>query len=327
MGMAFEDRLVLRMPSADDFSLVGMRQRDVPSRMAAGRAFRSGEKAVELQLALLDADEAGTAQVAALQRFAAAAREDAGTVPVALRPGRVDELPPLLSWRAAMELRGGAAAPGELLIGVGGDSLQARHHDVDIDGPGYLVVGPQRSGRSTALLVAIEDALAGRWQVTVVAPRRSPLRDLAGRPGVQAVLTADGTPDELRAALDTTGRRLLVIDDFEVLGGEHALSQVADDYLKQIRDSRGRDRRRLRDRRGQRHVPRCHGDDPQGAYRAGPVAPVVGRRRGARGAPAEVGRCCRPGGPGDPGPCGGVGVGPGARRPDRRLRRRTARPR
>ena len=237
MGMAFEDRLVLRMPSADDFSLVGMRQRDVPTRMAPGRAFRSGEHPREIQLALLDADGSGTAQVAALQRLATASRDAAGSIPVPLRPARVDELPATLRWADALAMRDGPAAPHELLVGVGGDTLEVRHHDVDTDGPGYLVVGPQRSGRSTALLATLSDALSAGWLVTVVAPRRSPLRDLAGAPGVRAVLTADSTPDELRAALDTRGRRLLVIDDFEVLGGEHALSQVADEYLKQIRDT------------------------------------------------------------------------------------------
>lgn len=237
MGMAFEDRVMLRMPSADDFSLVGLRQRDVPTRMAPGRAFRSAEHPVELQLALLDADGSGTAQVAALQRLAADARDAAGPMPSARRPARVDELPATLGWQDALALADGPALPGELLVGVGGDTLAVRHHDVENDGPGYLVVGPPRSGRSTALLATITHALDHRWVVTVVAPRRSPLRDLAGRTGVRAVLTADSTADELRAALDSGGRRLLVVDDFEVLGGEHALSQVADDYLKQIRDS------------------------------------------------------------------------------------------
>jgi len=228
---------MLRMPSPDDFSYVGIRQRDVPTRMPAGRAFRNGEHPVELQLALLDEDPSGTAQVAALQRIAATAREAVGPIPAALRPARVDELPPALSWSDAMALRDEDAPTGRLLVGVGGDSLSVREHDVETDGPGYLVVGPQRSGRSTALLATLTDALDARWHVTVVAPRRSPLRDLDGRPGIRAVLTADSTADELKAALDSRGRRLLVIDDFEVLGGEHALSVVADDYLKQIRDS------------------------------------------------------------------------------------------
>jgi S-DNA-T family DNA segregation ATPase FtsK/SpoIIIE len=236
-GSALEDRLMLRMPSADDYTFVGMRQRDVPTRMPAGRAFRSGEEAVEVQLALVAADLAGTAQVAELQRLATSARELAGHVPGALRPRRVDDLPVVLSLADAVGLRDGVPGAGELLVGVGGDTLGPRSLDVTSDGPGLLVVGPQRSGRSTALLATTLDALDQGWRVTVVAPRRSPLRNLSERPGVRAVLTAEEPPDALRAALDSRGPRLLVVDDFEVLGAEHALATVAEEYLRAIRDS------------------------------------------------------------------------------------------
>lgn len=234
-GAAFEDRVMLRMASADDYGSLGMRQRDVPTRMEPGRAFRSGETPREVQLALLDADPAGTAQVRALQQVAADAHARAGRIPPSLRPARVDELPVTIAWKDALALRDGV--PTGLLVGVGGDTLTVREHVADLDGPGYLVVGPQRSGRSSALLVAAQDALDAGWSVTVVAPRRSPLRDLDGVRRVQAVLTADSTADELRTALDTRGRRLLVIDDFEVLGAEHALAAAAEEYLKAIRDS------------------------------------------------------------------------------------------
>jgi len=237
MGTTLEDRLLLRMPSPDDYSFVGMRQRDVPTRMPPGRAFRSGEVAVEVQLALVAEDPSGTAQVAELQRLAARARELAGHVPAASRPRRVDELPVIVSLTDAVALREEAPNGTELLVGVGGDTLEVRSIDVERDGPGVLVVGPQRSGRSTALLATVLDATERGWRVTVLAPRRSPLRDLADRPGVRAVLNADDSADALRAALDTRGPRLLVIDDFEVLGGEHPLAVVAEEYLKGIRDS------------------------------------------------------------------------------------------
>jgi len=237
MGTALEDRLLLRMPSTDDYSFVGMRQKDVPTRMPPGRAFRSGAVAVEVQLALVAPDPAGTAQVAELQRLAGRARELAGPMPPALRPGRVDDLPVIISLTDAVALREEAARPSELLVGVGGDTLAVRSLDVEQDGPGLLVVGPQRSGRSTVLLAVVLDAAEHGWKVTVVAPRRSRLRDLANQPGIRAVLTADDSPDALRSALDSRGPRLLVIDDFEVLGAEHVLAVVAEEYLKGIRDS------------------------------------------------------------------------------------------
>lgn len=237
MGAVLEDRLLLRMASADDFSLVGIRQCDVPTRIPAGRGFRSGEHPTEVQTALLTADPAGTAQVAALQEVARRAATRAGHVPAAQRPRRVDELPLVVTLAEVQELRETAARPGELLVGVGGDTLASRGLDVADDGPGLLVVGPPRSGRSSALMATVEDALGRGWRVSVVAPRRSPLRELEGRRGVRAVLGADAPPDDLTAALDSSGPRLLVIDDFEVLGAEHALAAVAEDYLKRIRDS------------------------------------------------------------------------------------------
>jgi len=255
MGTLLEDRLLLRMPSPDDYALVGMRQKDVPTRIPAGRAFRSGETATEIQLALVAEDPAGTAQVAELQALALRARERGGPVAPGLRPPRVDDLPVVLSYADAVALREVPPAPTQLLVGVGGDTLGVRHLDTDRDGPGFLVVGPQRSGRSTALLATVEDALAQGWKVALVAPRRSPLRDLAGRPGVRAVLTADDASDALRSALDTRGRRLLVIDDFEVLGGEHTLSAVAEEYLKGIRDT------------GDGLVVACGIDEVTGLYR------------------------------------------------------------
>ena len=59
-GMLLEDRLVLRMPAADDYELVGMRARDAPASMPAGRAFRSGPHPREVQVAVLDADPSGS---------------------------------------------------------------------------------------------------------------------------------------------------------------------------------------------------------------------------------------------------------------------------
>lgn len=258
MGTLLEDRLMLRMPSPDDYSLVGLRPKEVPSRVAPGRAFRSGETPTEVQLALVAADPVGTAQVAELQRLAERAREGAGIVPTALRPRRVDDLPVMISYADAVALREPPTPVTALLVGVGGDTLGVREVDVDRDGPGLLVVGPQRSGRSQALLVTVRDALDRGWTVTVVAPRRSPLRDLGGRPRVR-LFTGDEDAAELRGALDTRGPRLLVIDDFEVLGGEHPLAAVAEEYLKGIRDT------------GDALMVACGVDEVTGMYRGVPA--------------------------------------------------------
>jgi S-DNA-T family DNA segregation ATPase FtsK/SpoIIIE len=238
MGALLEDRLLLRMPAPEDYGLIGMRARDVPTRLPAGRAFRSGEKPVEVQLAMLTEDVAGTAQVARLQRLATDATAREGSLPVELRPARVDELPVTISFDEAQALAEHDPGATELLVGVGGDTLGLRTVDVQIDGQGLLVVGPPRSGRSSALLSTIEFALGRRWSVVVITPRRSPLRALEGRPNVLGVFADSAEPDRLRRALAVTrGSRLLVVDDYELLGPEHALAAVAEEYLKAIRDS------------------------------------------------------------------------------------------
>ena len=239
MATLVEDRLLLRMPSAEDYALIGMRSKDVPTQLPAGRAFRAGEVPREVQLALLDADPAGTAQVGALQRLAAEAAEvlaRTGELPAALRPRRVDDLPVALGYTEALALADRPLLPTELLVGVGGDTLALRTLDVLADGPGLLVIGAPRSGRSSVLLTAVTDAVSRGWNAVVVTPRRSPLRDLTRSRRITQ-LDETATPDDLRSALRAArAPRLLVIDDYEVLGADHPLAAVADDYLKEIRD-------------------------------------------------------------------------------------------
>jgi S-DNA-T family DNA segregation ATPase FtsK/SpoIIIE len=101
---------------------------------------------------------------------------------------------------------------------VGGDELTA--HGLDLArAPQAIVAGPARSGRSTLLLTVVESLLRNGAEVVVAAPRPSPLRDLADRKGVRAVLTgAELTEEELRPLVeDGDGPVVLVVDDGELL--------------------------------------------------------------------------------------------------------------
>ena len=60
--------------------------------------------------------------------------------------------------------------------------------DLSEDGPGFLVVGAARSGRSTTLLTMAESLLRSGRTVCLVTPRRSPVAALADHPGVTACL-------------------------------------------------------------------------------------------------------------------------------------------
>lgn len=238
-GMMLEDRLLLRMPAAEDFELIGLRSRDVPLTMPAGRAFRSGPVPREVQTVLLSSDTSGTAQVAAIHEAGRRSVELWGEIDRSRRPGRVDELPVTISTAEALEL-GPVLRPGSIALAVGGDDLGMLPLMMDDVGNGILVTGPRRSGRSTALVFATETALANDARVVLVLPRRSPLSALADRPGVVSVLNAEASADDLRAVLEERRTEtLIVIDDMDVLGNEHAMGPVFEEHLKVCRDMPG----------------------------------------------------------------------------------------
>ena len=88
------------------------------------------------------------------------------------------------------------------LVGVGGDELLALGPDLGV-GPGtFVVAGPPKSGRSTVLVSMVRSMVNGGGEVVLVAPRPSPLRDLAGSAGVRRLLDgSDLVTDELAALL------------------------------------------------------------------------------------------------------------------------------
>lgn len=163
---------------------------------------------------LLDADDSGQAQGAALRRLAAQApRAREGH-----RPFRVDVLPSRPTVEQALALPLHDRVGPRLLVGVGGDDLQA--YEVDLTrAPSFVVAGPGRSGRSSVLLGAAEAYLATGGQVIAVAPRPSPLRDLAGREGALGVVTDPATPASAYVEMveGATGRVLVLLDDGEQL--------------------------------------------------------------------------------------------------------------
>ncbi len=253
-GMLLEDRLVLRMPAADDYELVGMRAREAPASMPAGRAFRSGPHPREVQIAVLDADPSGTAQTAAFYLEARAADERWGRVPDGLRPARVDDLPLAITAAQALEL-GPVPGPGWIPLGVGGDTLAVRSVSMEDVGNGVLITGPRRSGRSTALAFALQSALDNGTRTILILPRRSPLTAWADHPGVVAMLDSTATAAQLTELIGKDRETLVVVDDYEVLGNDHALTAPLEAHVKGCRDSAGG------------VLVACNIDEAQGLYR------------------------------------------------------------
>ena len=241
MGSLIENKIALRLPDKADYSLIGLQPRKMPDEVPEGRGFRS-DSGLELQFGLLGPDTTGQAQAAALREVGAEAKERFAEVPRTARPFRVDVLPTRLTFDEAWAMRDDTAArPLWAMIGVGGDELTAVGLDLERT-PLAMVGGPARSGRSTVLLSIAESVLRGGAELVVAAPRPSPLRDLAGRDGVRAVLTTtELTAEELKPLIeDGDGPVVLLIDDGELLKDVEAK-----DYLKSLQRTCGDTRRAI----------------------------------------------------------------------------------
>ncbi|MDI3405750.1 FtsK/SpoIIIE domain-containing protein [Streptomyces cavernicola] len=229
VGNSTEDKLVLKLNDKSEYGLIGVTQRKVPDEIPPGRALRAADKA-EVQIALLTADPGGQAQAAALQRIAADCRERYAGLPDRVRPFRVDVLPDRIGYDEALAYVR-EPRPRLALAGVGGDELTAHGPDFALT-PTFLVAGPARSGRSTVLATLARSLLSAGTSVVVGAPARSPLRDLAGRPGVLAVFDeADIAPDALETALAAApDGAVVLLDDADLLlktKAEPVLTQIA----------------------------------------------------------------------------------------------------
>jgi S-DNA-T family DNA segregation ATPase FtsK/SpoIIIE len=223
ISAALPTKVVLRCADPLDYGLAGLSPRAVPDAMPDGRIV-AVDGAVEAQVALLGPDPSGPAQAAALRDIAT--RPVIG-VPTRPRAFCVRALPTSVDPADIA----GPAAPGPLwaLVGVGGDDADAVGVDLARDGPGFLVAGPARSGRSTALRTMATSLLAQGTPIAIVAARRSPMRALAGTPGVRGVF-GPGDAGPLAEAIEA-GPVVTVVDDIALLT-DTAAGDVVTDVLK-----------------------------------------------------------------------------------------------
>ncbi|GAA0922957.1 FtsK/SpoIIIE domain-containing protein [Nonomuraea longicatena] len=240
VSTVFDERLVLRLADAADYGLAGLPMKDLPARMPPGRALSLSEHGLaESQIALLAADPSGQAQVAALQAIARTIPHSGESQPGSAwawdgeAPFRVDALPARITVEQAMELNPAFVAPSPLwaLMGVGGDALTPMGIDLLAQGPGAVVAGPPRSGRSSALVTAARSLMAAGTPVIAVAPRRSPLRDLQG-----ALAVLDGNATGLQELLTGLSRYVVLVDDAELVGPDSPLGTALEETLRSGRD-------------------------------------------------------------------------------------------
>jgi len=215
-----EDKLLLRLADRGDYVAAGLPARLVPTDLPPGRGWSLSGAPLVAQVALLDPDPGGPAQLTALTTRAAA--QGAAQLH---RPRRVEPLP------AAVRLTDlpSSTRPGCVVLGVGGDELDPVELDLAAAFPGLLVGGPAGSGRSSVLLTIAEGLRGSGLPVVAVAPRISPLRALPG-----CVRSLDAAA-ELEQRLGD-GRRLLLVDDAELLV-DSGLAHVLERAVREARDA------------------------------------------------------------------------------------------
>jgi S-DNA-T family DNA segregation ATPase FtsK/SpoIIIE len=234
------DRIIMmRLNDRTVYSIVGLNPRYLPDVIEPGRGFyaRGG---TEIQVGLLDDDPSGPAQVAVIDRLARAAAELDWAVPDDRRPDPIAALPfhaalaPLLTTIGP----GASKSAPVAMVGIGGDRLTPQYLDLCAAGPGFVVTGPPRSGRSNTLMTMAHSILAGGGRVLAVTTRPSPLMGLSGSPGVVGVVDGPTVTAADLAALITSdqgGGLAVMVDDAELIADAPAGEALAA-FVRAARD-------------------------------------------------------------------------------------------
>ena len=220
------DRLILRHDHPDGYLAAGLPAGATLDGFPPGRALTAEPDPIEVQIAIVGTDPAGTAQVAELRHRAPAdARESGQRGPVRLRP-----LPAQLTLASlAGTETDKTTGPLRTLIGVGGDAAAPVWLDLAADGPGALIAGPPRSGRTTALRTIALGLTRQGTGVVLVAPSRSRLRELVGNPGVLGSCGEPTEPPLATIVAGHPGRPLAVlVDDLDHFADSPIEAGIAD---------------------------------------------------------------------------------------------------
>ena len=213
LAAAIQRRVVLRLPTADDYAVLGVPGDVLTMASPAGRGLFNGD---ELQVAVLGGSSDVSVQAAAVAAFAEATRKAGGT-----------EAPPIESLVERVTLAElPAAVDGLPVIGVASETLGPKTFEPR---GCFMVVGPSGSGRTTALATMARslDRFNGTADLYLFTPRKR--SELIGL-GVWTSVAA-GTEDVSRLAQELTAAitedRLphpiaLVIERVDDLGGSTA---------------------------------------------------------------------------------------------------------
>ena len=215
-------KIVLRMADDDEFTSLGVPARAFRgAQLPPGRGFLPG--GTELQVALAGGDPSAEGQARAIAELAEAARS---RYPGREAP-RIEPLPTRVD-AAALHTADG---PLRAVLGIGDVDLAPV--TVDLSERHFLVLGPYRSGRSTALRRLLVSLRQGTPAVDLhlLAPRRTPLADAEGWASLaHGVAASEDTANRLALELEQRaagGRPLvLVVDDGEELAESPAAAAL-----------------------------------------------------------------------------------------------------
>jgi S-DNA-T family DNA segregation ATPase FtsK/SpoIIIE len=212
---ALSRKFLLDLIDRTDYGMVGISSNSLPAFFPPGRAI-AAEDGCELQMAVLGLDPQTTTQWAAISEIAASQPATAGPAPFRICP-----LPSRVPPPKTIDL-----APGQVLLGVGGDGAEPIVVDLTASDGRFLIAGPARSGRSTALIGMVEQLASNGMRPLIGAPARSRFAHWAHQHGYQTISPADQTLADDRDEAD-----LLVVDDSEQFldtpGGEQLAEWIA----------------------------------------------------------------------------------------------------
>ncbi len=244
---ALRQRIVLPLTDRGDYSLAGITTRAVPAHRPPGRGLLP-DTGLECQVAVLGGRPSARAEALALAGIASHAPPPLRHPPLTVR--ELPERVPLDSLAPARKLL-------SAVLGAGGDDAAPVVLDLGLLGPGFLLAGPARSGKSTALLTLAHGLLGSGTPVVAVTGRRSVLRSAPA--GVEQIGPED--VGALRAAV-AIGSAVVLVDDLEAL-----LDSAADPMLSEL----------LRADRGITVVGAGRSEDRAGGFRG--VGVELRRRR------------------------------------------------
>lgn len=188
-------RLVLRLAHQDEYASAGIPVETAAALSAPGRAIFND---LEMQVALLGGDEAGDAQTAAMSDLAAYLQEK----PI-IEPSPVRVLPEEVAVDAL------PASSEAFVIGVRDTDLGPLA--LQFTAGGFVVCGPPRSGKTTALETLVDAVPQAAAGAVIVAYHGGPLTQQ--RPDCRVALGIQDGARLLRDVLDGDSQDLLVVVD------------------------------------------------------------------------------------------------------------------